>query len=54
MYLKNRYIDESGRLVFDIIENAKIKITEGFLVTDDNFLISPLENYKFGNNFISW
>ena len=63
-YVKNRHIGESGRLISDIIEIAKIRKTEGFLATMDigkdfdsldyNFLISALEKNGFGKNFISW
>ena len=62
-YVKNRHIGESGRLISDIIKIANIKKI-GFLVTmdiektfdslDNNFLISALEKYGFGKNFISW
>ena len=48
-----RHIGESGKLISDIIEIAKIKIIEGFLVTmniekafdslDHKFLIYALE-----------
>ena len=63
-YVKNRHIGECGRLISDIIEIAKIKKIEGFLVTMDiekafdslgrNFLFSTWEKYGFGKNFISW
>ena len=63
-YVKNRHIGESGRLISDIIEITKIRKIEGFLVTmdiekafdslDHNFLISTLEKYGFGQNFILW
>ena len=63
-YVKNRHIGESGRLISDIIEIARLKKLEGFLVTmdiekafdslDHNFLISTLEKYGFGKNFILW
>ena len=63
-YVKNRHIGEGGRLISDIIEIARLKKLEGFLVTmdiekafdslDHNFLISTLENYGFGKNFILW
>ena len=59
-----KHIGESGRLIFDIIEIAKLKKLEGFLATmniekafdslDHNFLISTLEKYGFGKNFILW
>ena len=55
---------ESGRLISDIIEVTEIRNIEGFLVTmniekafdllDHNFLISTLEKYGFGQNFILW
>ena len=61
-YVKNRHIGESGRLISDIIEITKIRKMGGFLVTmdiekafdslDHNFLISTLEKYGFGQNFI--
>ena len=64
MLKTDRHIDESGRLISDIIESAKIKKREGFLVIMDtekafdsldyNFLISAFEKYGFGKNFISW
>ena len=60
-YVKNRHIGEGGRLISDIIEIARLKKLEGFLVTmdiekafdslDHNFLISTLEKYGF--NFLS-
>ena len=62
-YVKNRHIGESGKLISDIIEMTKIRKI-GFLVTmdiekafdslDHNFLISTLEKYGFGQNFILW
>ena len=64
MLKTDRNIGESGRLISDIIEIAKIKKMEGFLVIMDtentfdsldyNFLISAFEKYSFGKNFISW
>ena len=57
-------IGESGRLISDIIEITEIRNIEGFSVTTDigktfdsldrNFLISTLEKYGFGQNFILW
>ena len=62
--VKNRPIGESGRLISDIIEITEIRNIESFLVTmdiekafdslDHNFLISTLEIYGFGQNFILW
>ena len=63
-YVKNRHIGESGRLISDVIEIAKITKIEVFLVTmdtekdfdslDHKLLISALEKYGFGKNLISW
>ena len=63
-YVKNSHIGESGTLISDIIEITKIRKIGGFLVTmdiekafdslDHNFLISTLEKYGFGQNFILW
>ena len=47
VYVKNRHIGESGKLISDIMETA-------FHSLDHNFLISPLEKYGFGKNFMSW
>ena len=64
MYVENRHIGESGRLISDVIEIAKIKKLDGFLVAmdiekafdslDHDFLILTLEKYGFGKNFILW
>ena len=64
MHVENRHIGESGRLTSDVLEIAKIKILEDFLVTmctekafnslDYNVLISTLEKYGYGKNFILW
>ena len=63
-YVKNRHIGESGRLISDVIEIAKIKKLDGFLVAmdiekafdslDHDFLILTLEKYGFLKNFIFW
>ena len=63
-YVKNRHMGESGTLISDIIEITKIRKIGGFLVTmdiekvfdllDHNFIISTLEKYCFGQNFILW
>ena len=34
-FLKNRHIDESGTLISDVIEMAKVKKIKGFLVKMD-------------------
>ena len=51
-YVKNRHIGEGGRLISDVLQIARLKKLEGFLVTmdiekafdslDHNFLISTL------------
>ena len=63
-YVKNRHIRENGRLISDIVEITKIRKIGGFLVSmniekafdslDHNFVISTLEKYGFGQNFILW
>ena len=63
-FVKNRHIGESGRLISDVIEIAKIKKLEGFLAAmdiekafdslDHNNLISIQEKYGFVKNFILW
>ena len=61
MYVKNRHIGESRRLISGVIEIAKIKKLEGFLVSvdiekafdslDHNFLVFTRKKYGFGENF---
>ena len=63
VYVQNRNIGESGRLISDIIEIVNTRQMEGFLVTmdvekafnslDHKFLISVLKKFVFGQNFIS-
>ena len=58
-YVENRFIDESGRLVADIIEITDILSKEGLLVItniekavdslDYTFVIFVLEKFGFGN-----
>ena len=61
-YVKNRYIIESGRLIYDVLETASILHKKGFLVTvhkrllDRNFhnwKIIPLFLFEkhFGKHF---
>ena len=64
VYVQNRNIGESGRLISDIIEIANTRQMEEFLVKMDvekafdslghKFLISVLKKFGFGQNFISW
>ena len=63
-YVKNKHLGESGKLTSDIKEIARSKKFEAFLVKmdieksfdslDHDFLISTLEKYGFGKNFILW
>ena len=60
--IKNRHIGKSRRSIFSVTEITKIKKLERFIFTkaidsefdsvDQNFLISTLEIYGFGENFI--
>ena len=54
--VKNRCIDESEGSISDVIEIAKIKVDteKAFHSLDNILLISTLENYHFGKNFIFW
>ena len=64
VYVQNRNIGESGRLISNIIEITNTRQMEGFLVTmdvekffdslDHKFLISLLKKFRFGQKFISW
>ena len=64
MYVKNRFISESGRVISDILEIAKTLALEGFLVTIDIekafdsvnhcFLLQILQKFGFGIDFVSW
>ena len=63
-YVKNRCVNESGKLISDIIEvSDQLNIPE-YLVTmdiekafdslDHIFLLNVLKNFGFGKNFIKW
>ena len=63
-YVAQRCINESGRLIFDLLSvTQKIKV-KGYLVTTDiekafnsldhTLLISVLEKFGFGKSFIDW
>ena len=64
VYVENRFIGESGRLIADISEITDVINKEGFLVTmdiekafdslDHTFVISVLKKFGFRNNFVSW
>ena len=60
--VQNRYIDEGGRLISNILDiSGKLNI-DGYLVTvniekafdslDHGFLLVVLKKFGFGNNFI--
>ena len=63
-YVKNRCINESGRLISDLIEMCDILDIPGYLVTTDiekafdclnhEFLLSVLKKVGFSENFIHW
>ena len=63
-YINVRFLGESGRLIADIIESCDLEELERYLVAMDfekafdssnyNFLITALERYGFGNDFIDW
>ena len=60
MYVKNRYISESGKLR----DTASILNKKGFIVTvdiekafdsvDHSFLLAVLQKYGFGERFLKW
>ena len=62
MYVKNKHIGESGRLLSNVIEIAKVKKLEIFFVamgiekafdlSDQSFLVFTLEKCSFGKTFI--
>ena len=64
VYVKNRRISESGRLISDVIEMCDILDISGYLITidikkafdslDHDFLFSAFKNIGFGENFIHW
>ena len=62
--MKNRYISQSRRLIYDVLETASILNKKGFLVTvdiekmfdsvDHSFLLAVLQKYGFGERFLKW
>ena len=63
-YVANRCISESGRLISDLLDVTEKFKTKGYLVTIDiektfdsldySFLLTVLEKFGFGTNFIDW
>ena len=63
-YVAQRSINESGRLISDLLNVTKKMKVKGYLVTTDiekafdsldhTFLISALEKFGFGKVFIDW
>ena len=63
-YVKGRFIGESTRLISDILELSDIENIPGYLLTadiekafdsiDHTFLLSCLQKYGFGPNFLKW
>ena len=63
-YVKNRFIDEGGRLISDILEMSESFNLKGYIVTVDiekafdslshSFLLLCLRKYGYGNDFIKW
>ena len=64
VYVKNRFISESGKVISDILEISKSRSLEGFLVIVDIekafdsvnhcFFLHSLRKFGFGVDFISW
>ena len=64
MYVKNRFISESGKVISDILEISKSRSLEGILVIVDTekafdsvsrcFFLHILRKFGFGIDFISW
>ena len=62
--MKIRYINESGRLIYDVLQTASILNKKGFLLTVDikkafnsvnhSFLLAVLQKYGFGEWFLKW
>ena len=63
-YIKNRYIGENIRIIFDIMKYAEEEDIEAYLAQIDfekafdsiewPFLLKVLEHYNFGENFRRW
>ena len=63
-YIKNRYIGENIRILYDILQYADIEQMEAYITHIDfekafdsvewPFLFDTLKTLNFGENFISW
>ena len=63
-YLANRCISESGRLISNLLDVTKVFNTKSYSVTIDidkvfdslnhSLLLTTLEKFGFGANFIDW
>ena len=63
-YIKNRYIGENIRIIFDLLKHSELNDIEAFLVQVDfekafdsiewPFLFKCLESFNFGQNFCKW
>ena len=63
-YIKNRYIGENVRIIFDLIKYCDLNEIEAFLIQVDfekafdsiewPFLFKCLESFNFGKNFCKW
>ena len=64
MYVKNRFIGESIRLIDDLLYHTEQKNLDGILFAADiekafdslehNFIYATLEKFGFGEDFIQW
>ena len=63
-YVKSRYISESGRIIYDVLETTSILNKKGFLVrvlikkaldsVDHSFLSAVLQKHGFEGRFLKW
>ena len=63
-YIKNRYIGENIRTIFDLLNFTKINNIEAYIAQIDfekafdsiewPFMLKTLEKFNFGENFIKW